>query len=93
MPSLKFKVFTGKEEENLKLGQNPKLLPFAASTGEVANIPINESSQTGIVQEGVFVSMNCLPWLNRFPGGTIQWSLVRLDSSGNIGESCIHDVY
>ena len=78
------------EEENLKLGQHSQLLRFAAFTGETANIPINEPSQTGIVQERVFVSINCLPWLNRFPGGTIQWSRVTLDSNGNISESRTH---
>ena len=89
VPSL-FKVFTGNEEENLKLGQNPELLSFAALTGEAVTIPVNEPSQTGIVQERVFVSMDCLPWLNRFPGGTVQWSRIVRYIDGNICESHIH---
>ena len=73
------------EEENLKLGQTPELLIFPAFTGEVVTIPVNESSQTGIVQERVFVIMDCLPWLNRFPGGRIVRYI-----NGNIRESHIH---
>ena len=90
VPSRMFKVFTGNEEENLKLGQNPELLSFAAFTGEAVTIPVNEPSQTIIVQERVFVTMDCLPWLNRFPGGTIQWSRVVRYFNGNIRESHIH---
>ena len=90
VPSRTFKVFTGNEEENLKLGQTPDLLSFAALTGEAVTIPVNEPSQTGIVQERVFVTMDCLPWLNRFPGGTIQWSRVVRYINGNIRESHIH---
>ena len=44
-----FKVFTGSEEENLKLGQTPELLSFAAFTGEAVTIPVNEPSQNSLV--------------------------------------------
>ena len=56
------------------------LLSFTEFTGEAVAIPFNEPSQTGIVQERVILLMNCLPWLNRFQGGIVEWSRVPLDA-------------
>lgn len=82
--SQRFMVFSGEQESNLTLGQHPELLSFAALTGDSVIIPINASSQTAIIQHGVFVSLWCQPWLDMFPGGSISWSRLILDYEGNI---------
>ena len=68
-----FRQLTAAELREIELRQNPVLLDVAARTGEMVLINITEPSQGGVVQDGVNVVMDCLPWLSNFPGGTIQW--------------------
>ena len=68
-----FRQLTAAELREIELRQNPALLDVAARTGEMVFISIIGPSQGGVVQDGVNVVMDCLPWLSNFPGGTIQW--------------------
>lgn len=77
-----FQPLTGAAERDLELAQDPALLALAAMTGESVIIDIDGPSVTAIVQEGVNVNMHCLRWLQRFPGGSIQWSRIPLDLEG-----------
>ena len=77
-----YRPITGAEERRLRLRQDPELLALAARTGESIIIVIDGPSTTAIAQEGVNVNMDCLPWLDRFPGGSIQWSRIPLDLKG-----------
>lgn len=77
-----FRTITGAEERALELAQDPALLELAARTGESVLIVIDGPSTTAIVQEGVNVNITCLPWLQRFHGGSIQWSRLPLESDG-----------
>ncbi len=63
----------------MRLGQNPDLLEFAAKTGERVIIVIDGPEILAVVQEEVNANLWCLPWLQRFPGGTIQWLFQRRD--------------
>ena len=77
-----YRPITGDEERSLQLSQDPELLAIAARTGESIIIEIDNSSTTAIAQEGVNVNIHCLPWLQRFPDGSIQWSRILLDLEG-----------
>lgn len=77
-----YRPISGLEERALELGQNPALLEIAAMTGEMVVVFIDGPSVTTIVQEGVNFAMSCLPWLQRFPGGSIAWSRLLLDTDG-----------
>ena len=58
-------------QESLRHG--PRALEIAVKTGEHVIIPISMASQVAFMQEAVQASIDCLPWLMNFPGGTIQW--------------------
>ena len=77
-----YRPITGAEERRLRLRQDPELLALAARTGVSIIIVIDVPSTTAIAQEGVNVNMDCLPWLDGFPGGSIQWSRIPLDLEG-----------
>ena len=47
-------------------------------------VELTEDTQTATVQKGVSVNLDCLPWLQKFPNGSIQWSYITLDYFGNI---------
>ena len=64
---------TGSQFRELQLGQNPDLLEFAAMTGESVLLIVDAPEVLGVVQENVNLYMNCLPWLERFPGATLKW--------------------
>ena len=64
---------TGPEFRDLQLGQNPELLEFAAMTGESVLLIVDAPEVLGVVQENVNLYMNCLPWLEQFPGATLRW--------------------
>ena len=64
---------TGPEFRDLQLGQNPELLEFAAMTGESVLLIVDAPEVLGVVQESVNLYMNCLPWLEQFPGATLRW--------------------
>ncbi len=68
---------SGPEVELLRLGQNPELLELAAKTFESVIILINDSKVLAVVQESVNANFWCLPWLQRFPGGSIRWLFQR----------------
>ncbi len=66
-------TLSGPEIQLLKLGQNPELLEFAALTLESVIILIDDPIVLAVVQENVNANFWCLPWLQRFPGGSIRW--------------------
>ena len=45
-------------------------------------IEITGANQAATVQESVSLAIDCLPWLRRFPGGSIQWFSLQLDEFG-----------
>ena len=64
----------------------PELLQIAAKTGDQIIVQLTGASQSGVVQEGVNIAIDCLPWLYRFPGWRINrmpWTLIQLDECGN----------
>ena len=79
-----FRPITGEEEASLVLRQDPELLDIAARTGESVTVLISNSSTTAVVQERVNVNLGCLPLLQEFPGGRIQWYRISLDQNGRI---------
>ena len=74
---------TGEQQSQLELRQHPSLLSLAARTGELVQMELTTSQQTAIVQEGVVVYMDCLPWLSMFPGSSALWYVQDIDESGN----------
>ncbi len=71
-----------REEE---LEQNPDLLQFAARTGERIISRIVGPNQVIIAQEDVNVNLDCTPWAESFPGGTIRWLFQNFDERDNPG--------
>lgn len=48
------------------------------------HVEINSTRQTVIVQEGVNVNMDCLPWLSKFgSGGIAEWYMQDIDINAN----------
>ena len=68
---------------------SPERLAFAARKGESHVVRLTRSAQLGVAQEGAGISIDCLPWLARFPGGSIQWKYIQLDEFGNPLGICI----
>ena len=64
---------TGPQFRDLQLGQNSDLLEFAARTGDSVLVIVDGPEVLAVVQEGVNLNMNCLPWLQRFPGAMLRW--------------------
>ena len=62
---------------------SPERLAFAAKLGESHIVKMTRSSQLGIAQEGANINLDCLPWLSRFPGGSIRWKFIPLGDLGN----------
>ena len=79
LPESVFKQLSAQELRVLELAQNPKLLELAARTGERVVVNIAGPSQGSVVQDGVNVVLNCLPWLMNFPGGSIRWYFSKYD--------------
>ena len=71
------------QQSQLELRQHPSLLSLAARTGEYVQMELTTSQQTAIVQDGVVVYMDCLPWLSMFPGSSALWYVQDIDESGN----------
>lgn len=86
-PVREYPAITGRpEEHNLVLAQDPALREFAAARNERIVVRIDNPHSTVIVEEGVNVNMDCLPWLRRFRGflgGTIQWLVQPRDENGH----------
>ena len=74
---------TGEQQSQLELRQHPSLLSLAARMGELVQMELTTSQQTAIVQEGVVVYMDCLPWLSMFPDSSALWYIQDIDESGN----------
>ncbi len=72
-------ALSGPEFRRLRLGQNPELLQYAAMTLESVTIVIDGPEVLAVVQEDVNANFWCLPWLQRFPGGSIRWLFQRRD--------------
>ena len=72
-------ALSGPEFRRLRLGQNPELLQYAAMTLETVTIVIDGPEVLAVVQEDVNANFWCLPWLQRFPGGSIRWLFQRRD--------------
>ncbi len=70
-------ALSGPEFRRLRLGQNPELLQYAAMTLETVTIVIDGPEVLAVVQEDVNANFWCLPWLQRFPGGSIRWLFQR----------------
>ena len=79
-----FRVFRGSDESQLD-GFTPKeKLAIAAKAGETQVVRLTGASQSAVVQEDVSLSLDCLPWLDQFPNGSIRWYFIQLDEFGNI---------
>ena len=79
LPESVFKQLSAEELRVLDLAQNPKLLELAARSGERVVVNITGPSQGLVVQHGVNVILNCLPWRMKFPEGSIQWYFSKYD--------------
>lgn len=73
-------MLTQFELREQRLRHSPGLLEFAANFGERIHVEINGPEQPVVVRENVNANFDCLPWLSNFPGGTIRWLMVQLDS-------------
>lgn len=73
LPESVFRQLTAEDLREIELMQNPALLDLAARTGERVVINITGPEQGGIVQAEVNTVLNCSPWLQNFPGGTVRW--------------------
>ena len=81
-----FRVFSGPDLQGLAERlppYSPEGLAFAARTRESHVVRLTRSAQLGIAQEGARIDIDCLPWLSRFPGGSIRWKYIQLDEFGN----------
>ena len=58
-------------------------LAFAATAGESHVVSLTRTGQLGIAQESANINIDCLPWLSRFPGGSVRWFFITLDEFGN----------
>lgn len=90
-PASNFRVFNGPDLEVLENRLPPdgqERLAFAARRGESNIVMLTRSSQLGIAQEGARINIDCLPWLSRFPNGSIQWYTLSLDYP-DFGKCCL----
>ena len=80
-----FRVFYEKDEQYLANLSKPELLQFVAKPGESQLVRLSRSSQTGFVQEGGKLAIDCLLWLeSQFrDGGSIQWYFVQLGNTAS----------
>ena len=79
-----FTVFRGADEATFRQLSDQERLAFAAKSEEMQIVELTGASQSASAQEDVSLSIDCLPWLRRFPGGSIQWSFVQLDEFGDL---------
>lgn len=79
-----FRVFRGDEVDELRELTDRERLAVAALTGGVHTIEFTGPSQAAVVQDDVSINLDCLPWLNQNPeGSVIRWSVVPLDEFGD----------
>jgi hypothetical protein len=80
-----FRVFrTGSELREFEQLSARERLDFALLFPATEILEITGASQAATVQESVALNIDCLPWLRRFPGGSIRWFQTQLDESGEI---------
>ena len=80
-----FRVFrSGAELREYEQFSEPERLAAAAQNPAAVVVRLTGAGQTATAQEGVSVSVDCLPWLRRFPGGSIRWTFIQLDEFGDI---------
>ena len=81
-----FTVFRGSQQRVLD-GLSPReRLGVAARFPAAHIIRLTHTSQAAVSQEGVSLSLDCLPWLNessQLQRGTIRWTFIQLDEFGN----------
>ena len=77
-----FRVLTGEDASTLKLEQSEGNLAIAARTGETIYLNFTGAQMAVVFQEDVNVVLDCLPWLQQFPGGAIGWRRTQLDEFG-----------
>ena len=73
-----FRVIRSGDESSLKLLSYPERLSIAAKRGESHIVRLTEISQSAVTQENVNLNVDCLPWLNKFPEGSVHWYFVQL---------------
>ena len=61
-------------------------LEFAAPAESVQIVTITGAQQTAVAQEQSRIAVDCLPWLQRFPGGSIQWLSIFINEDGTPGK-------
>lgn len=81
-PVREYEPLTGAQQRRIALMQDPQLLQLAAMANERVFIELNGLEQGAFVQEGVNTNIDCLPWLRRFPGGSIQWFFALMNEDG-----------
>ena len=79
-----FRVLTGEEAAELELAHSPQNLELAARTGDTVYIDFTEPLIAATFQEDATLILSCFPWLQQFPGGTIQWFLTLIDEYGDL---------
>ena len=80
-----FRVLTSDELEQLPFLTDKEKLLIAARTGEMHIVELSEMFQGAVVQEDVTLSIDCLPWLQQNPEGSmIRWTFIQLDEFGNV---------
>lgn len=80
-----FRLFRGDETSQLQLLTDLERLEVAARSGETHVVELTEAAQGGVVQGDVFLNIDCLPWLNQNPeGSVIRWLFIQLDANGNV---------
>ena len=83
-----FQVFRGDEVLNLTLLSDLEKLTIAAKSGETHVLELNQEVQAAVVQEGVSLNIDCLPWLNQTDPDLdeymIRWTFIQLDEFGNV---------
>ena len=84
-----FEVFRGDEAlRNLTLLSDLEKLAIAAITGETHVLELNQEVQAAVVQEGVSLNIDCLPWLSQVDPDLdeymIRWTFIQLDEFGNV---------
>ena len=67
----------------MKLLSYPQRLSIAAKSGESYIVELTKNSQCAVTQENVNLNVDCLPWLNQFPEGSIHWNYIQLYDIGN----------
>ena len=84
-----FRVFrTGAELREFRQFTARERLDNALMFPGGAIIEITGASQAATVQEDTSLYIDCLPWLRRFPGGSIEWRSTQLDEFGDPTGTC-----